>query len=166
MSIRDAINQLPSWPGFVLGAIAIVGIGGWYYGTTFMKCVEVREGRELLRDAIDRAAAAGTPVLDLANAVPGDWDEVRIVQAHNPGQTPLNCPFGWDMTWRERQALVDAGQYTVIGFFSAGQFDRYIEYRSDWAVFIDPPSSLVRSAAQFSVEGARGGKPIVLRMMK
>ena len=57
--LKDAVSQLPSWPGFALGAVVIVALGGWYYGTTYTRCVEVRDGREALRAAIDKAAAGG-----------------------------------------------------------------------------------------------------------
>jgi hypothetical protein len=149
--IRAAINQLPSWPGFVLGAIAIVGIGTWYYSTTYFKCSEVRQGRTDLHSALVAAAASSDAVLDLTSAVPGDWDEVRIVQGHRPAQDPLNCPFGWDMTWHERNKLITAGNYTIIGFFESGKFRRYIEYRGDWARFAEPPKSIPRSSARFAI---------------
>lgn len=160
--IRDAIGQLPSWPALAIGAALIVGIGGWYYGTTYAKCSEVRGGRERLHAAVS-AAAAGGSVLDLASAVPGDWDEVRIVQGHNPGQVPLNCPFGWDMEWRERQALVEAGKYTIIGFFRDSAFLRYVEYRADWGAFANPPKSIARGAARFAVSGST--EPYALRLI-
>ena len=150
--IRDAISQLPSWPGFVLGAIAVIGIGGWYYGTSYVKCVDLREGREGLKSAIEQAARSGSGILDLGKAVAGDWDEARIVQGHRPGQTPLNCPFGWDLTWRERQALVEANQYTILGFFKADQFQHFVEYRGDWAQFVEVPAKLPRAQAVFTVE--------------
>lgn len=149
--IRDAIGQLPSWPGFAIGAALIIGIGGWYYGSSYGKCIELREGRVALRAAIERASASATGILDLASVVSGSWDEARIVQAHRPGQVPLNCPFGWDLTWRERQTLIEAGQYTIIGFFASGQFQRYIEYRGDWAQFTDVPDSISRASARFAV---------------
>ena len=157
--VRDAIGQLPSWPGFALAALVGLGIGGWYYGSTYSRCVELRDGRELLRLAIERATDSATGELDLANTVPGTWDEVRIAQAHRPGGVPLNCPFGWDLTWRERQALIEKGQYTIIGFFKAGQFQRYIEYRGDWATFAEPPESISRGEARFVVAkpSASGG---------
>ncbi len=163
--IKKAIDQLPSWPGFAVAGLLVIGIGGWYYGTSYVKCAEVREGREMLRSAIARAAGSATGILSLADVVPETWDEARIVQAHRPGQVPLNCPFGWDMTWRERQALVEAGQYTIIGFFNAGQFQRYIEYRSDWAAFADPPASIARSDARFTVsKPSADGEPHTLTL--
>lgn len=163
--IKDAISQLPSWPGFAIGAVVIVGIGSWYYGTSYVKCGDLHEGREALRSAISKAADSSSGTFELTTVMPGDWDEARIVQAHKPGQVPLNCPFGWDLTWRERQALIEAGQYTIIGFFADGQFQRYIEYRGDWATFADPPKSIARSAARFAViQPASPGKPYTLKL--
>ncbi len=153
--IKDAIGQLPSWPGFAIGAVVIISLGGWYYGTSYARCTEVRQGRELLRAAIDKAAAGGSGEFDMAAAIPGDWDEVRIVEGHRPGQVPLNCPFGWDMTWRERQALVEAGQYTIVGLFKAGRFQRYVEYRGDWATFPGAARSIPRNEARFKVTGMK-----------
>ncbi len=149
--IRDAINRVPSKPGFVLAGLVIIGIGGWYYGSTYLQCAEVRQGRELLRSSIEQAARSSSAVLDLGSVVEGAWDNVRIVQNHRPGQVPLNCPFGWDLSWRDRQELIEAGLYTVIGFFNADQFVRYIEYRSDWARFEGTPERVDRNAARFDV---------------
>lgn len=149
--IRDALSQLPSWPGFAIAAVAVLSIGGWYYGTTYVKCIELRNGRAGLQQAIDAAAQSASRVLNLDHVVPGTWDEARIVQGHRPGQVPLNCPFGWDMTWRERQALIDAGHFTVIGFFNGNEFQHYIEYRGDRAVFVEPPKSIARANARFLV---------------
>ena len=148
-----------------MGAVAIIGIGGWYYGSSYSKCVELREGRQALRSAIDKAGDSATGTFNLADVMPGQWDEVRIVQAHRPGQVPLNCPFGWDLGWRERQALIEADKYTIIGFFTGGQFERYIEYRGDWAVFDEPPKSIARSAARFAViQPVSSGKPYTLKL--
>ncbi len=164
---KDAIGQLPSWPGFALGAAAIIGIGGWYYSTSYAKCADLRTGRAALHTAIVNAADSGTGLLDLAAAIPGSWDEVRIIEGHRPGQDPLNCPFGWDMTWRERQALIEAGQYTIVGFFAAGKFEDYIEYRSDWATFADPPKSIARAEARFDVARPEAaGKPYTLKLSR
>ena len=164
-AIKDAIGQLPSWPGLVIGAVVIFGIGGWYYGTSYVQCAELNEGRQALRTAIGKAADSASGVLELASVMPGDWDEARIVQAHRPGQVPLNCPFGWDLTWRERQALIEADQYTIIGFFAGGQFQSYIEYCGDWAAFIDPPASITRAAARFTViQPATSGQPYTLKL--
>jgi hypothetical protein len=151
--IKDAINQIPSWPGFAIGAVVMLSIGGWYYGKTYANCMEVRDGRNELHGAIKAAAAGQGGVLDLAKALDGDWDELRIVQGHRPGQVPLNCPFGWDLGWRERQDLIEAGQYTIVGLFKAGTFQRYIEYRGDWATFRGAINSIPRSRARFDVTG-------------
>ena len=151
MSIKDAIGQLPSWPGFAVGAVVFFSIGGWYYGTTYSKCTELRDQREWLKGAIEKAAADGIGVVNFAEVVTGDWDEVRVVQGHRPGKTPLNCPFGWDMTWRERQTLIEAGKYTVIGFFQNNKFSHYIEYRADEGSFSELPKSIARSNARFQV---------------
>lgn len=163
--IKDAIGQLPTWPGIAIATVLIIGIGGWYYGSSYGKCIELREGRAVLQTAISRAADSTTAMLDLADVMPGNWDEARIVQAHRPGQVPLNCPFGWDMTWRERQALIDANNYTIIGFFASGTFQRYIEYRGDWASFVDVPESIGRKAARFAVaRPTASGGPFTLKL--
>jgi len=160
--IRDALGQLPSRPGFLIAAIVALGIGGWYYGTAYARCSALQADRAQLQQAIE---AASESVLDLARLVPGDWDEVRIAQGHRPaaGENPLDCPFGWDLSAAERQALIDRGDYTLIGFFRDGAFQHYIEFRRDRAEFKPAASSLPRSSARFSVTPpAEPGAPYTL----
>ena len=161
--IRDAISRVPSWPGFAIGGALVLSIGGWYYGTTYAKCTELREGRMELDRAIKAVAAGQGGVLDLDTALDGDWDELRIVEGHRPGQVPLNCPFGWDLGWRERQVLIEAGQYTIVGLFKSGIFQRYIEYRGDWATFHGTISSIPRNRARFDVTGTIRPYKLTLR---
>lgn len=159
---RDSIAQLPTWPALAIAAVLVVGIGVWFYGPTYQRCRELNEARQGLRAAIEEAGRAGT-TLDLATAMPAAWDEVRIAQGHRlaRGQRPFHCPFGWDLSRDERGALIASGDYTLIGFFEAGQFRRYIEYRGDWARFEGDVVSLQRDEARFHVAMAATG-PAVL----
>ena len=159
---RDSIAQLPTWPGLVIAAVFAVGIGYWSYGESYQRCSDLSGAREELRGAIEAADRAGT-MLDLAEALPGAWDEVRIAQGHKLefGQSPLHCPFGWDLTRDERQALIASGDYTLIGFFEGGEFRRYIEYRGDWARFEGDVETLPRTDSQFLV-ARPGDGPVIL----
>lgn len=159
---RDSIAQLPTWPALAIAGVFVVGIPIWFYAPTYQRCTELRETRESLRAAIDAAGRAGT-TLDLARAVPGAWDEVRIAQGHKLalGQRPFHCPFGWDLSREERRALLASGDYTLIGFFQGGAFQRYVEYRGDWARFEGDVDSLPRTGARFRVSMPPGG-PAVL----
>jgi hypothetical protein len=159
---RDSIGQLPTWPALAIAAVLVVGIGVWFYGPAYERCSELNAARESLRTAIEEAGRAGTTV-DLAAVAPGAWDEVRIAQGHKlaRGQRPFHCPFGWDLSRDERGALIRSGDYTLIGFFDSGQFQRYIEYRGDWARFEGDVDSLQREQARFHVASAGAG-PVVL----
>ena len=155
-TIRDAISQVPSKPGFVIAAVVALGLSGWYLGSTWTQCSALRESRQQLWSAIEAAGSGG--VVDLATALPGAWDEVRIVEGHKlaPGEQPLECPFGWDMSRAERIALIVAGDYTLIGLFSGGRFQRYVEWRRDWARFAGDVNSVPATAARFSVARPEG----------
>jgi hypothetical protein len=159
---RDSIGQLPTWPALAIAALLVVGIGAWSYGPAYQRCSELNAARHGLQAAIEEAGRAGT-TLDLAAAMPGAWDEVRIAQGHKlaRGQNPFHCPFGWDLSRDERGALIASGDYTLIGFFEAGQFQRYIEYRGDWARFEGDVGSLRRDQARFHVARS-SGNPAVL----
>lgn len=160
--IRESLNQLPSWPGFVIATAVAIGLGGWYYGTAYARCSALEQDRARLKAAIKAAASTPDAMLDLASTIPGDWNEVRIVQGHRPAadQRPLDCPFGWDFSAEERQALIDRGDYTLIGFFRNGEFQRYIEFRRDWAQFEADTLSAPRDAARLKVTApVDGGGP-------
>ena len=159
---RDSIAQLPTWPALAIAALLVVGIGAWFYVPTYQRCSELNAARQGLLTAIEEAGRDGT-ILDLADVMPGGWDEVRIAPGHKlaRGQRPFHCPFGWDLSRDERGALIRSGDYTLIGFFEAGQFQRYIEYRGDWARFEGDVGSLRRDQARFHVARS-SGNPAVL----
>ena len=160
-AIRDALSQVPSKPGFVIAAVVVLGLGGWYLNSTWTQCSALKASRLQLRAAIEAAGAGG--MVDLTTALPGAWDEVRIVEGHrlNQGEQPLECPFGWDISRAERAGLIAAGDYTLIGLFSGGRFQRYVEWRRDWARFAGDVKNLPATAARFTVARS-GGDAYVL----
>jgi hypothetical protein len=164
--LRASLEQLPAWPGLALGAAVILGLGSWYYGGAYLRCHELNQAREALRTAIEAEGRRGG-ILDLAAVFPGTWDEVRIAQAHRlaPGQSPYHCPLGWDLSASERQALIDAGDYTLIGFFERGRFQRYVEYRGDWARFA-ADGGFSRVEATFTIETPNLNGPAVLKPVR
>ena len=151
--LRSSIAQLPSWPALAIAGVLAVGVGSWYYVPTYQQCSELQQTRDALRTAIGTAAGNGG-VVDLAAVFPGSWDEVRIAQEHRlePGQSPIHCPFGWDLSRLERRVLIDSGRYTLIGFFERGRFQRYVEYRGDWARFEGDVDAVSRARARFEVD--------------
>jgi len=155
--IRDALNQLPSRPGFVIGAVIALGLMVWHYGTSYAHCSALKQDRENLQEAIATAADAPDAMLNLALLVPGDWDQIRIMQGHRlaADQAPLNCPFGWDLSAEERRDLITRGDYTLLGFFRGDVFDHYIEFRRDWATFEGDRKNFPKDAARFKVEPAQ-----------
>ena len=160
--LRASIAQLPTWPALVIAAVVVVGIGAWFYEPAYQRCSELNAARETLRAAIEAADRSGT-TLDLAAAMPGAWDEVRIAQGHKleRGQRPFHCPFGWDLSREERRALIASGDYTLIGLFEGGRFLRYVEYRGDWARFEGDVASLPRTVARFKVARSAGGPALL-----
>jgi hypothetical protein len=156
--LRSSIAQLPSWPALAIAGVLAVGVGSWYYVPTYRQCSELKQSRDALRAAIDAVASTGG-VVDLAAVFPGPWDEVRIAQEHRleAGQAPIHCPFGWDLSRLERRTLIDSGRYTLIGFFERGRFQRYVEYRGDWARFEGDLDVLSRARARFEVDRSSAG---------
>ena len=161
-AIRDALNQLPSWPGFAIASVVAIGLGTWHYGDTYARCSALKRDREDLRQAIATAAEAPDATLNLALLVPGDWDQVRIMQGHHlaAGQKPLDCPFGWDLSSEERKDLMARGDYTLVGFFRGAVFDRYIEFRRDWGSFEGGQTAFAKDAARFKVRPPGNAKTL------
>ncbi len=156
---RHALSRIPSRPGFAIALVLVLGVGGWYLTTTWRDCSALRQSRDALHMAIEKAGASGA-VLDLKQVFPGTWNEVRIARGYKlqKDQRPLECPFGWDISRAERIGLIEKGQMTLIGLFSDGHFKRYVEWRSDWGRFEGDARSMPASAARFTVtRGASGG---------
>ncbi len=141
--LRDAISQVPSKPAFIMAVVVGLGLATWYYGTTWQRCSELRQSREALQTALKTAAESDAKLFSFSRlAGLENVAEIRLDRAVKPGQVPLHCPFGWDMGWRERQKLIEADKYTIIGLFDAkGTFQRYIEWREDLADFAKLPKT-------------------------
>lgn len=155
------MSSLPSKPGFVIAAVVVVLVGAWYYGSSYSTCRDLTRDRAALSAAIDEVGEGGT--LDLAQALPGDWDEVRIVQDYhlNAGEKTLHCPFGWGLTSDERHGLIESGRYVVIGLFSKGAFQRYAEASGEDVRFEGDVAEVPRAAAIFDVLPPDGGVQVL-----
>lgn len=164
MSIKDALRSIPAKPGLVIGCCLAIGIVGWQGITTYQSCTHRAALTAQLKGGLAAAAAGNPPEFRLADAVPFEWDEVRIMEEVRPDTKPQDCPFGWHWSAAEQAELVDTGRLTVLGFFDGGGFIDFIEYRGDWARFDIDTAPLLRTQAVFTVEPPPTGEgPITLR---
>lgn len=164
MSIKDALGSIPAKPGLVIACCLAIGIGGWHSVTTYKSCTHRAALTAQLKTGLAGAAAGDPAVFRLGDAVPFEWDEVRIVQEYRPETRPQDCPFGWHWSATERNELADSGRLTVLGFFAAGSFIDFIDFRGDWARFDIGTAPLPRMQAVFTVEPPPTGEgPVTLR---
>lgn len=157
---RSALASLPSWPAPLIALAIMLAVGGYYYAGIHARCTALEEDRVRLSTALDEALANGTP-LDLAAALPFEWDSLQVAQDYRPSGRPLDCPFGWGMSREERIALIRGGRYTVLAIAGTEAGERTVEFPGDRAVFEDAAAdgtAIPRERAVFRVEEGEGSR--------
>ena len=105
-----------------------------------------------LHQAIERADASATGILELSKLFGDKWDALRILQGFKPESFDINCPFGSHWSADEREALAKAGNLTLIILLRDKQFFDLVDYRGDWAQFEVGDDSIPRNKAQFVLD--------------
>ena len=144
---------LPTRPIFYL-AVAVFGLVLAYrYGTTYRDCAAHAALREDLHAAI-QAGDEGDPRarLHLSSITDFPWDRAEIIVNYKPPGATTDCPFGWDWSQAERDALVADDLLTVIVLLRDGKLVNYIEYRRDWAEFLQVHNPYTPETAVFQVQ--------------
>jgi len=134
--LKDALAGLPTRPVLYLSLIVLVLGLGYHFFTTYQSCRSHANLREALRAAIE-AGADGTAPVQLSAITDFDWDRADILVNYKPSGSSSDCPFQWDLSRETREQLIAADLLTVIVFLQDGKLVSYLEYRRDWADFID-----------------------------
>ncbi len=134
--IRNALNSLRAKPGFYGAVILAVGVLIWYYAFQYRDCTRHRELRERLYDTVD-AMERDDRAFNLAEVVVSTWDRVHIRTVSRLEAKVADCPFGWDWSRAEREALVADGHLALLLFIDDGEFVDYLEFRNDRVDFRD-----------------------------
>lgn len=171
MSIQTALRSLPTKPGVTIAIAIIVVVGGWQGYSLRAACIQRADLMLSLTAAIEAAVVKGDGVnamrLDLADAIPFAWDEVKIVQNYRPTTASLDCPFGWHWTEEARDKLAADGLLTVLAFFDKGAFVDFMDYSGDLARFEVDDRKIVRDRALFNIiPSGTGEGPHILKPLQ
>jgi hypothetical protein len=143
---------LPTKPIFYLALAIFAGILSYHYGSTYQRCTSQAELRAKLRAAIQAQDQLAMPKrVHLSRITDFEWDRADVLVNYKPDGATANCPFGWDWSRAERAALVAEDLLTVIVFSSGGKIRHYIEYRRDWADFVQIQNPYTPKTAVFQV---------------
>jgi hypothetical protein len=150
--LKEALAGLPTRPVLYLSSIVLVLGLGYHFTTTYQSCRSHAELRESLHAAI-KASADGTvpgPVR-LSRITDFPWDRADVLVNYKPGGSTTNCPFQWDWPRETREDLIARDLLTVIVFLQGGKLVNYLEYRRDWADFVDVENPYTAETAVFDV---------------
>lgn len=117
MSIRHALNSIPSKPGVVLAIIGSIVVLSIFYFRQYQSCTDIASLRMTLHTGIQHHADG---VIRLSDITPFEWEKARIILNHQSQGKVLDCSFGWDWTEEKRKRLMAAGQLNVIAFARKG----------------------------------------------
>ncbi len=148
--LKDALAGLPTRPVLYISAIVLTLGLGYHFITTYKSCRSHAELREALRAAIDAGVEGAGPVR-LSRITGFDWDRAEILVNYKPGGAVADCPFQWDWSRETREKLIADDLLTVIVFLHRGRLVDYLEYRRDWAAFVDITNPYTPETAMFTV---------------
>lgn len=151
--IHRALGSISPRPVLVVApALIVLGIS-YHFGSQYRTCTGHAGLRQSLTDALQAASVDPARArVHLADIAKFDWDEARIQVNFKPDLRTPDCPFGWDWSRAEREALVEQDLLTVIAFARDGRIVDYLEYRRDWADFKDISNPYTQETAVFTAE--------------
>lgn len=158
---REALAGLPTRPVLYLSAVVLALGLGYQLVTTYGTCNRHADMRGRLQQLIAAGAAGGDPVR-LTQVTDFDWDRAEILVNYKPGGRVADCPFGWDWSREEREALVAGDLLTVIVFLRDGRLVDYLEYRRDRAEFSDVSNPYTPDTAVFLVSPSPNGSEALI----
>ena len=148
--LRNAFAGVSTRPVLYLAlAVLILGVG-YHLFTTYKSCREHSALREDLRAAIVGGSEDARPVR-LSGVTGFSWDRADILVNYKPEGATTDCPFGWDWSRAQREALIAADRLTVIVFLRDGQLVNYLEYPRDQADFVGVKNPYTPETAVFDV---------------
>ena len=143
---------LPTRPVYYLALVLFVLAASYYYGTAYRDCTAHATLRDRVGAVIERSGGANTSNSFRLSAITDfAWDRADILVNFKPDGTTADCPFGWDWSREKRDALVADDLLTVVVFSQSGNIVNYLEYRRDWADFLDVANPYTPSTAVFKV---------------
>ena len=148
--LKDALAGLPTRPVVYLSLTVLVLGLGYHFSTTYQSCTSHAEPREALRAAIKASAEGNVPV-QLSRVTDFAWDSAEILVNYKPDGATTDCPFQWDWSRQTREQLIAADLLTVIVFVRDGKLADYLEYRRDWAEFVNVKNPYTPETAVFKV---------------
>ena len=150
--LKDALAGLPTRPIMYLSSFVLVLALGYYFSTTYQSCRGHAELREGLRAAIKASADGAAPgPVRLAQITDFPWDTAEVFVNYKPEGSTTDCPFQWDWSSATRDKLIAGDLLTVIVFLKDDRLVNYLEYRRDWADFVDVKNPYTPETAVFTV---------------
>lgn len=148
--LKDALAGLPTRPVLYISIVVIVLGLGYHFFSIYRECRSHAELREVLRTAIEASADGAVPV-KLRQVTDFVWDRAEILVNYKPGGSSIDCPFQWDWSRNMREKLIAADLLTVVVFVRNGKLANYLEYRRDWAEFVNVKNPYTPDTAVFRV---------------
>ena len=142
------MHGLPTRPAFVIAVILVVGSVAGYYFDRYRDCTYHASLREQLYSNLK--ARLGETVL-IADIVPFKWDKLSILTDYQPRHKLPECPFGWDWSKQQRQALIGQGVLNMLVFGRLGDYPEYIDVHKLQINFSDVEDSFTPHTARFIV---------------
>ncbi|GEM_PF-682695 len=153
--LKDALAGMSVRPIMYLSPIVLVLALGYYFFTTYQSCRSHAEFRQALRAAIKASADGAAPgPVHLVQITDFPWDTAEIFVNYKPDGSTTDCPFQWDWSSATRDKLIAGDLLTVIVFVKDDRLVHYLEYRRDWAEFVDLKNPYTPETAVFAVSAS------------
>ncbi len=160
--IKAALSSLPARPALIVAPVIAVLALAFYYWDLHARCSELRQQRTALTGHLQSLPSSTS--FRLADFTRFAWDKVRIVVDLKGAQRSLECPFGWNWSPGEREALIESGRLSGLIFGHQESIVSYIELRGDEIVFRGVESVLTPDSAIFALARADSKAGVVLTL--
>ena len=148
MSIRRALNSLPSKPGIILAVIVSITVLSVFYYQQYRSCSEIASLRSELYEGVKQHVGK---VVHLVDITPFTWGKVRMIINHQNKGKVLDCPFEWDWTQKQRKQLMANGQLNVMAF-ARKDVNTVVDFKKEMIDFVVKETILKPDTALFKVE--------------
>ncbi|MGI9483059.1 MAG: hypothetical protein ACR2OR_11965 [Hyphomicrobiales bacterium] len=152
MGLRDAISAVPAKPIIAIAAGLTVFAAAWHGWTLHKICSQRSALTSALHSWAGDAMNSGPAGARLDKATGFDWNQVRILQAVKKPSPAPNCPFGWHLSNREREAMARTGNLTLVGFAIEGNVIEIVDFDATKARFDVGKDPISRDGAIFRAQ--------------
>lgn len=164
VNIRAALDSLPAKPALVIAPIIVCVVLALYYHQRYKVCTQQSVLRNRVLQSIAKIEQQAGGQFHLADAIPFQWNILKVTQGYRPEHRQIDCPFGWGWPADKRRELARENRLTILAFFFNKAFRGFVELDGNQVEFVGLEKPLGPTQAVFDIENMTADGPVILRL--